>query len=236
MENENSEELNTAVGPGASPERAEEPKSVLEGISDYNFVEIQNPLTVRFVGQAALTTNINAPMPISANHENAPGLTKNESDIRQIYGFDLRAQAQQSGKTHIINRIPIESGQTIKLLGGEAKVILGQLTSIVMQREGKESLLANMHERRAVEERIVRRIGSLQEELGRAPLSVREQLQTTLNSLNEQPGTQIAQGDDGEQEFPDLAPVGAGTDTSQNSSGEAALGTPKKRGPGRRKT
>jgi hypothetical protein len=228
----------TAIGPGALEEAQVDPPSKLEGIGDYNFVEITNPLSVQFIGQAALTTNITTNMPVAQNHADAPGLTKNEQDIRQIYGFDLRAQAQQSGKTHIINRIPINPGQTVRLLGGEARTVLNQLVTAVMQREGKTKLLANKFERRQVEDRLVRRIGNMQDVLGRAPISVQEQLKSALESMDDAPLAQVIK-DEAIEEFPGLSNQGSGTatgaDSGQSNEGEYAPNAPGKRGPGRPK-
>lgn len=235
-ESKNPEDLRAVVGPGGDESELVDPKPLLEGVGDYSFVEILNPLNVTFKDQVALTTNINAAMPISP-HEGSASIVKNEQDIRQIYGFDLRAQAQASGKTHIITKISLESGETKRFLGGEAHVIVRHLVSALLQREGKTHLVANMHERRRAEERIVQRVGSLMEAMGNTPLSVRDQLQSTLKQMEDAPN-QVIQGETNEQEFPGLnhgVPEGVGADSQQNGSDQPTIDASPKRSPGRPK-
>jgi hypothetical protein len=233
MDESKVEDLTAIVGPGGDTSEEVDPKPLLEGVGDYNFVEVLNPLSVTFKDQVALTTNINSPMPVGKNHENAPGLTNSENDIRQIYGFDLRAQAQASGKTHVITRISLASGETRRFLGSEAHVIVRHLASALLQREGKTHLLANAHERRRAEERIVQHVGSLMDAMGRSPLSVREQLQTTLDSIEDAPNPQTAQGGSGnEAEFPGLSDQ-VGAATAPGDQGQPAPDAPRKRGAGR---
>lgn len=225
--------IETAVGPGSIPEQSVDPKPLLEAVGDFNFVEILNPLSVTFIGQAALTTNIQAPMPVGPNNPDGGGQTHNENDIRQIYGFDLRSQAQQSGKTHILNRISIESGKTVRLLGGEAKVVLGQLVNVYMQRIGKGHLLANAHERNIVEKELVQRVGDLRTAMAAAPLSVQQQLKSALDSMEDQPlGTAAGVANETE-EFPGLNNAAG---TGQSDSGQPTSDDAPKRGPGRPKT
>ncbi len=234
---EASNDIETAIGPGTVAERPGEVKSKLEGIGEQNFVELLNPMSVTFIGQAALTTNINAPMTIGATSEEAPGLTKTENDIRQVYGFDLRAQAQITGKTHILNRIPIESGKTVRLLGSEAKVVLGQMVTAMLQREKKSNLVANPDARREVEERIVQRVGTIASLMGSAPMSVHDQMKTALDAYNEKQEPPKQEESHGEDEFPGLSDSGpsAGPVPEQSNSGQPASDTPGKRGPGRPK-
>lgn len=226
------------IGPGSLDQEQVDPPSMLESVGEYHFVTVLNPLSITFIGRAALTTNVSVDMPISQNHQNAPGLTKNENDIRQVYGFDLRAQAQQSGKTHIITNIPIASGQTVNLMGREAKVVVGQLVTALLQREGKKQLVANKHERRAAEDRIVRRIGNTQDLLGDAPLSVQEQLKSALEQLDDNPLKNVTQTKGEQDEFPGLnqpSTTPAGTDTGQGDQGQHATDPSGKRGQGRSK-
>lgn len=238
MDKNNELEPQTAIGPGTlTQEETTDPKSLLDGVGDTEYVELLNPLSVAFVAQAALTTNVTAPMHVGKTHEDAPGLTRSENDIRQIYGFDLRAQAQQSGKTHVLKRIPIESGKTIRLLGGEAQVVLRQLTTAVLQREGKNNLIANAHARREVEGRIVQSRGDLMSVLGRSPLSVRDQLQSALDEVSESPSNNVTQGDTYGPEFPGLnegSSTTVGADSTEGNFSEPTPDTPRKRGKGRR--
>ncbi len=228
--------VETAVGPGAIAQQGVDPKPLLEEVGEFNYVELLNPLSVTFIGQAALTTAITAPMRVGDQNPDGAGITKNENDIRQVYGFDLRSQAQQSGKTHVLNRIPIESGKTVRLLGGEAKVVLGQLTNVYMQRIGKGHLLANAHERRIVEEQIVQRVGDLRTAMAAAPLSVQQQLKSALDSLDDQPGALLeGASSSGETEFPGLENNRVGTNSVEGDPSQPAPDDVAKRGPGRPK-
>lgn len=226
-----------AIGPGTAIQGQVDPPSLLEGVEEYDYVEVLNPLSVTFIARTALTTDIKAPMRVSPNNEAAPGLTKSEADIRQVYGFDLRAQAQKAGKTHIITDIPIASGQTLNLMGREAKVVVQQLVTAYLQREGKQHLVANKFERLQVEQRIVQRTGQMRDILGKSPLSIQEQMNTALKHMNDEPVAPAAEGgDSGQVEFPGLnQPDRVGANPSQSDQSQPASDTSGKRNPGRPK-
>lgn len=211
----------SAVGPGLTEERQPAGHSKIEGFDDSMYVEILNPMTVDFVGQVAVTKPMNANMRIGgADDPNSPNMTKNEGDVRNTYGFDLRSNAQSQGKIHVRTRVPIAAGQTMKVFGSEAQVLVMQLVTAILQQEG-HSNIADPALREATEERVIRSHGNLREQMMSTPQSERAQLQQALDQMNDVPQTE-AQGvaTSEEVEFPD-AQLGLG---AQSSSGGAEDG------------
>lgn len=227
----------TTIGPGAVRRENIQAPSLLEGVKESDYVELINPLSVTFIGRAALTTDVAARVAIGKSSEgDSRDSARLESDIQQLYGLDLRANAAGTGKTHIITDIPLESGKSLRLLGREAKVVVRQLVTTMMQLEGKRRLLANPVARRQAEERIVLKVGSLNQLLGNTPLSIEQQLQASLNKVDDHPGRNIAGEDaNGEVPFAGLRQqtAGAGTDTGESDAGESAFEPSGKRSPGR---
>lgn len=169
------------VGPGSDPDQGEAPRPMLEGASEYEYVEIFNPLSVTFVGMFGVTKPVTVPFKIGG----ATAGVKSEADVRQLYGLELKNplhEAKQVG----VNRVPIKSGQTIRLLGSEAQVVARQLVNEIMQREGMSIKLADPFARSLVEKRIVRRRGTVAEVLGRSPISIQEQLQSVKEETHEE--------------------------------------------------
>lgn len=226
------EELLRPIGPGTTLGRDNEimPAPLLEGVTEMDFVEIVNPLSVDFVGQVALTTMINAPVRIGTDSKLGEYTTAtNESEVQRLYGLNLRANAAKQGRHHTLNAVPIPAGKTVRLMGNEALVIVRQLTNAVMQREGKANLLADPHARREVEERIVIRKGSLQEALGAAPISVQQQLRAALDRLDDVPSNDnISAGAGHDEPFAQLkadAGTTTGTDTGEDNQSQSAAGS-----------
>jgi len=177
------------AGPGAHTERGADIRPLLEKASEYEYVEIQNPLSVEFIGMFGVSRPIQAPVTISSSPDR--GTTFTEADVRNNYGLNLR-NADHQGRANIVNRVSIKSGATVRLLGNEAQVVIKQLVNEIMQREGKQLLLADAFARNEVERRIIISRGSVADILGRSPMSIQEQLQ----QVKEEPH---------EQAFPDLA-------------------------------
>lgn len=210
---ENNDEL--MVGPGAIVDKGEAPLPLLYGASQYEWVEILNPLSRPFGGTFGMTRPINAPVNIT--HVNGQGVTRTEDDVRRNYGLDLRNPDHQA-RTDIVNRVTIPSGKTVILLGNEAQVIIRQLVNTIMQLEGHSLLMADPHARREVEERVIIARGNAAERLGQAPMSVNEQLQAVKEETRE-------------PEFPELTNAGTVSDLdgadspSKRSPGEQRIGT-----------
>lgn len=224
--------VSTAVGPGSILDQGIAPKPLLEGASEYEYVEILNPLPVDFVGLFAVTRPVRAPVRVS-QHPSLPSSTKNADDVTRNYGLDLNNQ-DHPGKANIQSRITIPAGQTMRILGNEAQVIIRQLVNEIMQREGKSLMLADPYQRSLVEAQVVRNRQSVSDLLGTSPVTVHEQIQTAIDKSN------LADS----EEFPDFKeehekaqPVGTGAPAASDpspSSGEQAH-PPQRRSPGRPK-
>lgn len=217
-----------AAGPGAVEESQVDVKPLLDGASEYEYVEILNPLSVPFIAKFAVTRPVRGEVRIVASSKTSQ-ITETEADIRRNYGLDLRNK-DHTGKANIVNKVTIQPHTTIRVLGNEAQVIVNQLVTEILQREGKKLHLADPTQRNIIEREIVRRRADVESLMGRTPLSVQEQLEAAVH----QPEQEV--------EFPDVtvgrvAHEGFTTEPSTNDaqpslpSGGATY-TPK-RGPGR---
>lgn len=201
---------NLVAGPGADIDAGAAPLPLLQGASEYEYVELLNPLSVEFIGMFGVSRPVNAPVNISTIP--GRGVTTTENDLRTGYGLDLR-NTDHPGRANIVNRVSIKSGTTVRLLGSEAQVVIKQLVNEVMAREGNQALIADPHARRQVEERLVIRRGLVADYMGRAPVSVTDQLQ----AIKDEPD---------EQEFPDISTVARDTSDApaQDSSRDGNSG------------
>lgn len=163
-----------AAGPGAVEEAQVDVKPLLDGASEYEYVEILNPLPVDFVAKFGVTRAIRGDVRIVTNKE-TPTITNDESDIRRNYGLDLRNK-DHTGRANIVNRVTIKSGHTIRVLGNEAQVIVNQLVTEMLQRRGKRLMLADPTQRNLIEQEIIKRRDSVESILGRSPASIQDQL------------------------------------------------------------
>lgn len=171
------------AGPGADIDAGVAPLPLLQGSSEYEYVELLNPLSVEFIGMFGVSRPVQAPVNISAVQ--GRGVTQNESDLRTGYGLDLR-NPDHAGRANIVNRVSIKSGATVRLLGNEAQVVIRQLVNEIMAREGNQALIADGYARRQVEERIIISRGNVADVLGRSPVSISEQLQAVKDEPDEQ--------------------------------------------------
>lgn len=199
-----------AAGPGAIEDAALDVKPLLEGASEYEYVEILNPLSVPFVAKFGVTRAVRGDIRIVTNRE-TPTVTNDENDIRRNYGLDLRNK-DHTGKANIVNRVTIDPGHTIRVLGNEAQVIVNQLVTEIMQRRGKRLQLADPTQRNIVEQEIIRRRDSVESILGRSPMSVQDQLHDVVNSSNGQQ----------EVEFPDATIKDIHEETTDSSGSDSS--------------
>lgn len=200
------------AGPGADPDRGTAPRPLLEGASEYEYVDLMNPLSVEFIGMFGVSRPTTAP--ISITPVQGRGVTQNEADLRQGYGLDLRNPDHQ-GRANIVNRISIKSGATVRLLGNEAQVVVRQLVNEIMAREDHKLLLSDAHARREVEQRVIITRGNVADYLGQAPKTVSEQLQAVKEANHD------------EDQFPGLNNAGTVAELDQKTSGNnGSLGQP----------
>lgn len=189
---------NAPAGPGAIVQSDIAPDPLLQGASEYEYVTLLNPMSVDFYGVVGVTRPVDVPFQVRKDSYTST-VTDNETDVRRNYGLNLKNK-DHVGKANITNTIMIPSGKTVNLLGNEAQVICRQLVNEIMQREGNRLMLADAYQRSLVEARVVISRRSINEMLGRGPMSVQEQLQTAVNDLNQQ--QQVV--DAAEPEFPSV--------------------------------
>lgn len=175
---------NRAAGPGAIEQATLDVEPMLNNASEYEYVEILNPLPVDFIAKFATTRPVRGDITI-VNNPNTPTSTETEADIRRNYGLDLRNK-DHMGKANIVSKVTIPSGQTIRVLGNEAQVIVNQLTTEIMQRRGKQLMLADPTQRNLVEQEIVKNRNTVESILGSQPISIQDQLQAAVSKPEEE--------------------------------------------------
>ncbi len=185
----------TAVGPGAITDQGIAPDPLLQGATDYEYVTLYNPLETQFVGVFGTSRPVNIPFQIRGDSMGQT-VTKTEQDVARNYGLPLKNKDHQA-EGHFQQQVQIPAKGTTVLLGSEAQVICRQLVNEIMQQRGQKLLLADAHARNAVELEVVKSRGSVNDRLGRGPMSVRDQLQDAVDDMNTQEPTD-------EPEFPSL--------------------------------
>lgn len=219
MDELSKEEVGLAAGPGAFADEGIAPRPMLEGASDQEYADVVNLLSVDFIGKVAQSRPVNAPVNISIS-SNVPGMTRSENDVRNNYGLDLRNPDHQ-GKAHIVNKIVLRAGETKRLPGNVASVVVGQLVSEIMARRGQKLQLADLFARHHVETEVIVSRGLINDLMSSAPMSAQERIDI---AMKEQP----------HEEFPDLnGSTGATPEGRPDSAGDSE--TVQKR-PGRPRT
>ena len=208
------------VGPGAISDDVAAPKPLLEGASEYEWIELYNPLTDDFAVKVALDVPVNIPFEIRDKSR----LTQTESDVRTQYGLDLKNPDHQATKKLTSNTV-IKSGTTHKFKGNEAQTAIKQLVNEILQREGRSRFMADPTVRRQVEERIVVSRGSIQDLMDDNLQTVQSQLNKTLERANELK----------DEPFPGLREITKDAESDPGIAGDGAT-TPQKRSPGRPKS
>lgn len=176
----------TAVGVGAVSQDQTRPEPTLNGVGEFKYVTLLNPLPIRFTGKVGQTRTINSPMRIGKTQT---GASYSENDLVKA-GLDLRNSDVQ-GRAQLTNEITIEPGKTINLRGDEAQVIVRQLVNEVMHYRGQTLHIGSPAYRKKVEDEIIKGVYGIDELLG-----------TPLKSEEEQINQAIAQTNVPEQEVP----------------------------------
>lgn len=168
------------VGPGAAPQQVDDVSPLLDGVSEYEYVTVLNPLTDDFAVRVAQDMPVNLPIEIRGK----TGLVQSGNDLVRTYDLNLKNPDFQ-GRRHIVNDTIIEAGHTKNFKGNEAQVAVRQLTHEILQREGKSRLLADPNLRREVEERIIISRGSIQELMDGNLRTPRNQIDEAISKSNE---------------------------------------------------
>lgn len=209
------------VGPGAQQQAVEDVKPLLEGVTEYEYVTILNPLSDDFAVRVAQDIPVNMPATI----RNGTGLIQTGQDVVRNYGLDIK-NPEFRGRKSIITDTVIKAGQTINLKGNEAQVAVKQLVNEVLQREGNKRLLADPNLRREVEERIVVGRGMVQDLMDRNLQTPSAQIDDAIKRSNEVQD---------EQPFPQLANRPTDEDTAGGDNSGAESRPQERRSPGRPK-
>lgn len=192
-----------ALGPGAIEESGLDPEALLNGASESEYVDVLNPLSSDFIGQFGVTRPVQAEVTISPTID---GQRLTEAQATQTYGVPRLTNPARSGRANITNKVKIPAGQTVRLLGSEAQVIVRQLVTLIMQLEGKKNQLADKFARRQVEERVVQGRGSIMDVMGRNPVTVSEQLRDAIKPMEQElEVTNEVPDAEEEVEFPSIA-------------------------------
>lgn len=189
---------NVPLGPGAIADQGESPPELLEKVGDSHYVTVLNPLPSDFYGMVGVDKPVNEPF-TPRQTPNVDLLTRTEDDITRNYGLNLKNKDYPS-KRHITHTIILPAGQTINLLGGQAKTVVRQLVTAVLQYQQKKLLLADRFARRQIEEQVVVSVSSVADILGQSPQTPQQQAMQAVNKLNEVTD---------EPEFPEVT-LGAG--------------------------
>lgn len=211
------------VGPGSVQQNVVVEGATLDGASEYEFVEILNPLSDDFAIAVAQSRPVNLPFKL---RNPTPGV-QNESDLSRNFALTLKNpdHTQFASRAHIQNTTVIKSGATLRLPGNEAQVAVRQLVNEILQREGNRRLLADPALRKVVEDRIIIRRGSIQDLMDGKFKTAQSQIQEAINRSNEVQ----------DEPFPGLRNV----PTTEDATGSADIGSvnnpPQKRTAGRPK-
>lgn len=174
-----------SVGPGSVTDEQVDIKPTLEGATDYEYVEIVNPLSVPFMGKYAVERPVNVQFKIQQDPLGR-AISKTADDVSRNYGLGDLKNPDHPSKARIQNDVVIKPGQTIRLGGAAAQVIVKQLVDAIIALEDNKIKLADPGTRQRVEQRIILRRGSMNEFM-QAPQSIPEQLDNALKeSQNEE--------------------------------------------------
>lgn len=210
------------IGPGAEVERATDIEPLLNGITDFEYVTVLNPMTDDFAVKVAMDVPVNVPY----TARNKDGAILNETEINQIYGVPMRGP-DFKGRQHLSTSMVIRAGETYNFKGPEALVAVRQLVNEIMQRDGNQRLQSDPHLRNEVEQKIVISRGSVQDIMDRNLQSPRSQIDDAINRSNEVPHGN-------EQPFPGLrgqvTEKDKGTTVPNPNPGSGVTYSPKKLG------
>lgn len=213
---EDTEVKRNVVGPGAIKVEETAPKPTLDGFSEYQYVEILNPLSDDFMVQVAQDVPVNVPFEVRAK----TALHQTETDITRTLGFGLKNDDHQARK-QIFNNTIIPSGKSKVFKGNEAQVVIRQLVNEILQRRGNKSklLMSNPTLRAEVEAEIIVRYGNVQELLDTNFQTERSQVDQALTKANEVGN-----------EFPGLENPGKATEGTDTVPGNDTAKSDKKDG------
>lgn len=157
-------------------EQGEFDKALLEGLGESVVVEVFNPLKVPFRAKFARSL------------PQAPQLSEQEKKISQQIGASL-SKDQGQGQSHATSYIILQPGETKKLPGNVAQVVVRQMVTYIIQQRGNRGLVSDPKLRRDVEKELVINYRSM---IQTQTLTPEEKFQAQLDELNNPGGVDTA--------------------------------------------
>lgn len=171
----------------------EENKSLVDGFTEYDIVEVFNPLSVDF--EATVATSVVNP---------------NAGIDKTIERIGLRSNSHPA-MSHVQNTVVIPSGQSKKMPGHVARVVVTQLVNEIMQQQGAVKQMGDKALRIPYEEMVVMDSAKFQQ--SEDIITAEERFQRQLDELNKTTEIEVTKD---EQPF-----TAQRTDTSGTGESEA---------------
>lgn len=184
----------------------DEPTSIAQNFRQHHVVQVHNPLSDDFRWTVARSVVLADPANVDPH----------------VKALNLRNDAHPTIK-HVVQPITLLSGETKKLPGDVAKVIVKHLVDEIMNREGHKTNVGDKHLRQEVEERVVINFRDLRSQL--STQSVEEQLEQQIRDLNKEDDPNNEQQTVSEAAFPQAAVASQETASADNGAG-GQEGTP----------
>jgi len=191
-----------------------EQKSILEGITEHDVVTVHNPLSDKFVGKVARSVVTRRP----GNPQQHTGNSTADAFLNGIQSGIV--QGGHQSMAHVQQTIEFKAGQTLRLPGDVARVVVRQIVKEMMQRSKQKKLMADPHAFMECERRVVLNHESMLSNL--SVETVEERLQRQLNEMNP---THNIKAEENEQAFPTEQPRSFNGD---NPAGADVSGEPAK--------
>jgi len=163
------------------------PVSLLARISEFDVVEVFNPMSKDFTATVAHSVVDNNPPP-----------AQGEEHLRRVYGISM--DSKKPALRHVKQQITIQSGKSLRMMGDAARVVVMQLIKKMMIFEGKKKQMADPGLRLEYENRVI--MNSEKYAANEPIKSVEERLAKQLEELNRPEGVKEADEVEHEQAFP----------------------------------
>lgn len=193
-----------------------EQKTILEGITEHDVVTVHNPLSTPF--DAKVARSVVAPRHNINNQPTGNGAA--DAFMQGLQGGIARGGHQSI--SHVQQTITLKPGQTLRLPGDVALVVVRQLVKEMMQRQKAKKLMADPHMFMEYERKVVLNHESMLSNLNIE--TAQERLNRQLEELNSTPQATNEVAKD-EQPFPTEQHNSTGGDTA--ASGVNAEGAGK---------
>jgi hypothetical protein len=162
----------------------DETKSILDDIREYHIVEVLNPLARPFQWQVG-RSGVDPGMPM-------------DSVMEQLGMAGAGGKPQTA---HAVQTITLPAGKTFRMPGDLARIVVKHLIDELMQIDGQTKLLSDPTLRLKYEEKIIKNRSDLRSTM--STLSLQEQLDKELATLNDPDGDNTEDTQVEEEAFPD---------------------------------